>query len=82
MYFILTTFAKAMTKKDRKIMNKCFNVYTEINMNTWIITWLKIWSQILVQKCMKYNVYEYKKVLNVSAIVFSKYLVDTPATCL
>lgn len=50
-------------KKDRKIMNKCFNVYTEINMNTWIITWLKIWSQILVQKCVKYNVYEYKKVL-------------------
>lgn len=64
MYFILTTFTKAKTKKDRKIMNKCFNVYTEINMNTWIIiTWLKIWSQILVQKCVKYNVYEYKKVL-------------------
>lgn len=34
MYFILTTFTKAMTKKDREIMNKCFNVYTEINMNT------------------------------------------------
>lgn len=52
-------------KKDRKIMNKCFNVYTEINMNTWIFTWLKIWSQVTVifQKCVKYNVYEYKKVL-------------------
>lgn len=62
---ILTTFTKTITKKDRKIINKCFNVYTEINMNTWIFTWLKIWSQVTVifQKCVKYNVYEYKKVL-------------------
>lgn len=65
MYFILTTFTKTMTKKTERYMNKCFNVYTEINMNTWIFTWLKIWSQVpeIFQKCVKYNVYEYKKVL-------------------